>query len=181
MNAPAWINVPWLLTSPGHISETTKPVSIKFSVLNGDVFTSLHSWFHRDQTRLKVCFLPLRPAHSFGEIQYMQVCMNALALLALVDPWASLDEVPVRLTSNMPDTVTANIINICMIQKSKSVVVTPFIFNSTGKMYCNAAYTELTDWLGGESNNTPLARPLLRWSFMCFSTAMGYYTNENII
>ena len=42
---------PWLLTLPGHISETTEP-----------------SYFHWNQTKVRVCFLLLCQVHLFGEI-----------------------------------------------------------------------------------------------------------------
>ena len=56
---------------PGHISETTEPISTQFSALNNKVFRSAHSKFHWNHTRIRVCFLPSRPARLFGEIQYM--------------------------------------------------------------------------------------------------------------
>ena len=55
---------PPLLNLPGHTSETTKPISVKFSALDVEVCMSSGRDFHWDQTslRLRVRFLPLRPA-----------------------------------------------------------------------------------------------------------------------
>ena len=61
---------PWLLTLPGHISETTKPIWIIFWAINHEVYKSRHSEFHCNMTRLRVRFLPPHPVCLFGKIWY---------------------------------------------------------------------------------------------------------------
>ena len=63
------INTPaWLLILTSHISQTTKPIWIEFSALKLEVFSSPACKFHWNYTRLRVSFLPMHPAHLFGEI-----------------------------------------------------------------------------------------------------------------
>ena len=63
---------PQLMNLPGHISECTRPILIKFLALDSKVFWSSHSQFHWNETRIRVCFLPLHPACLFGEKRYLK-------------------------------------------------------------------------------------------------------------
>ena len=83
INAPAWMNAPPNLTLPGHISETTETITITFSALDLEVLRSWHSEFHCSRTRLRLRFLPPRPARLFIKIQY---CFLVNVMLC---PWQS--------------------------------------------------------------------------------------------
>ncbi len=58
------------------ISQNTNQSESKFSALIVDIFKGSQSKSHWNLTSIKACFLPLRPARLFGEIQYEQIPWN---------------------------------------------------------------------------------------------------------
>ena len=72
-NKSACLNkhAPRRLNLPCYISKIIEPILFTFSAHNVRVFSSSHSQFHWNHTRIKIHFLPPRPARLFGEIRYL--------------------------------------------------------------------------------------------------------------